>query len=424
MKYKVRIYAYAATGAAASYGVGTLVATLENAKNIGYADYANDIPEAFFTLAQEDADALLVRTYENKAHVRIYRDDELVWGGWLGEADANTNDVIYYCYGYLSSLYSLHTGYPQQWEDVHPIKTETSPAKDGVAQELYNQVKAYSYSPLRWTTVGTLSNPFTDDTLTTKLTIPKYAAYYKRALFVMRELAALGASDTAQVCRFWITPAGQFNFTSAPATHRPEAVLRWGDDRVQNFSERRMPIEFRNQLAFVGSRPNSTESTIATNGVQPIIAPGTGGLPTPAASGYVDNQLYQVEGGNLFRKTGGFGSGTWTDLGISDADLAEYGLRQESVYYSYIPSMSDMMRISALRLKRAKRYDVSVQVSLHTNSFPSPASSAGLCGIGDTIPVDIRFGSTNINANLIVAGYKVIWSRETENVRLLLQEAP
>jgi len=424
MKYKVRIYAYAATGAAASYGVGTLVATLENAKNIGYADYANDIPEAFFTLAQEDADAPLVRTYENKAHVRIFRDDELVWGGWLGEADSDTNDVIYYCYGYLSSLYSLHSGYPQQWEDAHPVKTETSPAKSGIAQELYTQVKAYSYSPLRWTTTGTLSNPYTDDTFVTKLAIPKYAAYYKRALFVMRELAALGASDTTQVCRFYITPAGVFNFTSAVATHRPEAALRWGDDRIQSFTERRMPIEFRNQLAFVGSKPNSSESTIATNGVQPIIEAGSGGLPTSAATGYTDGQLIQVEGGNLFRKSGGFGSGSWVDTGETDAELKDYGLRQESIYYSYIPSMSDMMRVSALRLKRAKRYDVAVQISLHTNSFPSPASSSGLCAIGETIPVDIRFGSTNINSNLIVSGYKVVWSRESENVRLLLQEAP
>lgn len=414
MKYSVRIYQYAAMGATASYGVGTLVADLQNAKNIGYADYANDVPEAFFTLAQEDPEALVVRNNENKAHVRIFRDGELVWGGWLGEADVTHRDVVFYCYGYASSLYSLSTGYNQTWENKKPISE--------IALPLFQQVQGYSYSPLRWCTTGTISDAKTESGGATDLTIPRYATYYKRAIFSMREIAAISASDTNQICRFWISPSGVFNFTtvaSGSVNRKPEAVIAWGDDRLQGYAERRMPVEYRNQLAMVGNKPNSTDSTVATNAVSPIIV-----TSLPAATGYIFGQLAQVEGGDLYRRGVTGTTATWILESTGDADLKDYGLRQESIYFNYIPAMADMHRVGRLRLKRAKRADISLSLSLFANSFTSPASASALCTIGDIIPIRIQRGATNINTDMLVSGYKVIWQREAETVRLILQDTP
>jgi len=94
-QYTVRVYDM--TGA--NFGPGNLIAQFRWAKNVGWGDYLLDVPEAFFTLNQDDPSIALLRAYKDNAHVRLYRDADLVWGGFLGEWDATETDAVFYCYG-------------------------------------------------------------------------------------------------------------------------------------------------------------------------------------------------------------------------------------------------------------------------------------------------------------------------------------
>src|SRR3972149_8584957 len=79
--YRVQVFDVLAGG---TYGIGTLLAEFENSKSLGWADYLNDVPEAFFTVNQDDPKLSLVAGKQGKAPVRIYRNSDLVGGGWCG----------------------------------------------------------------------------------------------------------------------------------------------------------------------------------------------------------------------------------------------------------------------------------------------------------------------------------------------------
>lgn len=360
--YRVQVFKFADT---TNYGVGELLVEFENAKNLGWGRYLNDVPEAFFTVNQEDPKITLLRGYEGKAHVRIYRNSDLVWGGWLMEHDANADDVIFYCYGYESALFWLHSGWDQTW---------TSSQVDVIVDALWDRARmGLANSNLRWTTTGTIEAPVTVSSGSTALVLPSYKLYYKRILFSMRELAAFSMSDTTNTVVFEITPSGTFNFWKNRGVQRNDVVLRWGDEHIQTFSDIATPVDYRNEILAVGSQPNNVS----------------------------------------LRTTQTSGSGVTT-----------YGRRQESIYLSYVRDGDELDRVSKLRLARAVRTDPAIAVAIHPGTMLPPNTTGSSFNLSDTIKLDIDYGITSINAYYLVVGTRVVLKRGTEKVQLLLSPKP
>jgi len=360
--YRVQVFKFADT---TSYGVGDLLVEFENAKNLGWGRYLNDVPEAFFTVNQEDPKILLLRGYEGKAHVRIYRDSDLVWGGWLMEHDANVDDVVFYCYGYESALFWLHSSWDQSW---------TSQQVDTIVSDLWTRAKTtLANSNLGWVTTGTIEAPVTVSSGSTPIVLPSYKLYYKRILFSLRELAAFSMSDTTNTVLFEITPDGTFNFWKNRGTQRNDVVLRWGDEHIQSFSDIATPVDYRNEILAVGSQPNNAS----------------------------------------LRTTQTSGSG-----------VTAYGRRQESIYLSYVRDSDELDRVSKLRLARAVRTDPAIAVGIHPGTLLPPNTTGSSFNLSDTIKLDIDYGITNINAYYLVVGTRVILKRGTEKVQLLLSQRP
>jgi hypothetical protein len=360
--YRVQLYKFADT---VTYGVGDLLAEFENVKNIGWGRYLNDVSEAFFTVNQEDPKILSIRGYEGKCHVRIYRNDDLVWGGWLMEHDANDDDVIFYCYGYESALFWLHSDWDQ---------TFTSSQIDTIVSTLWTRAKTtLANSNLGWVTTGTIQAPVTISGGATALTIPSYRLYYKRILFSLRELAAFSMSDTTNTVVFEITPSGTFNFWKNLGVQRSDVVLRYGDEHIASFQDISTPIDYRNEILAVGSQPNQA----------------------------------------ILRKTQSSASG-----------ITAYGRRQEAINLSYVRDEDELTRVSKLRLARAVRTDPTVSVNIHPGTMIPPNCAGSSFNNSDTIKLVIDSGITNINAYYLVVGSRVILKRGIEKVQLLLSEKP
>ena len=427
-----------------NFAPGNVIAEFENAKNIGWGTYLNDVPEAYFTINQEDSKLQLIRGYEGKAHVQIYRDSDLVFGGLLMEHDATTEDAVFYCYGYLGGLFWLHTDWDQKW----PLSTITKKAKSGttvtlttseehgmaagdkifielngtdaefpegaqtvlaapttttftyttgtsatvaettltgvnkvqfqvvqIVNDLWTRAKTtLANSNMAWITTGTIENPVTESDGSIPLALPDYKTYYKRILFVLKDLAAFAVSDTTNIVSFEITPSGTFNFWKDRGVDRTSTVVfRYGDDKISSFGDTAQPVEYRNTIIAVGSQPFEI----------------TGQTTVTDASGQT-----------------------------------EYGRREETIYLQYVRTDTELQRIADLRLSRAKRILPTIFLNTHLNSFTPPGATGAAFDVGDTVKVKIDWGITNVDGPYLVTGIKVIVQRGTERVRLLLQERP
>lgn len=183
---------------ASSFGVGTTIAEFENVKNLGWAKYLNDVGECYFTLNQDDPKVSGLRSFEGTAHVKVLRESatgtwEAVWRGILSEHEANARDVILYAYGYESVLFWLQTKWNQTW---------TNATIGTIATALWTYVKGLTSSQLGFVTTGTIQSPVTTTGGSTAITLPSYKAYLKKSLFMLKELVAVAASDTANTCYF------------------------------------------------------------------------------------------------------------------------------------------------------------------------------------------------------------------------------
>lgn len=360
--YRCQVFDFAAS----TYGIGTMIAELSSAKNIGYSDNLNGIPEAFFTLDQDDPLLPLIRGYQGKAHLRILRGSDVVWAGWHGmEMDANERDVIFSAYGYVAGLYALATDWNVQY---------TSAQVDTIVSAAWTRAKTgISSSPLNFVTTGTIEAPVTTSGGSTAIVLPKYSEFYKRILFVLQEMAALSASDTTNTVVFEITHAAAptFNFWKNRGVTRPDVIWRYGDGLVKGYSHYELPVYKRNDVPAVGSAPN--------------------------------NLLLRYNPTN-------------------SSDITTYGTRQEPIYLQWVRDQTELQRAAANRLALAVRTPVDLSIRLAPNSVLPPGATGAGFRMSDQVRVIIDRGATNIDDNFLVTGYRVLYLRGNEHMRVNLQQ--
>lgn len=360
------------------YSPGPVIAEIENFWNLGYADYVNDVPEAFFTMLQKDTDARidLMRNYEGRAHVEVYRNGDMVWRGWLMESDANDRDVVFYCYGYLAGFYWAAT----EWAATYTNQNIGQIVTAEVNQARNRQISwtgsggAQNVGMLRWLTMGTIQTPVTTSGGSTPLILPEYKVHHKRVLFLLRELSAIAMSDTTNTVVFEITPepVPRFNYWKDRSIDRPTIRLDWGDDQMMSFRHLRAAANKRNRLLGVGQNPN-----------------------------------------NIVLRQNATGTG----------ELAEWGLREEALYLAWVRDQDEIIRVASQRLARARRIDNDLAVRLMPNSLAPPTYINAGWNLTDRIKVRIDHGVTNIDGWFHTIGYQTTVGRSgVENVNVLLQE--
>jgi hypothetical protein len=360
--YSVQVFAFNGT----DYGIGAMLADFKHPKNLGYSDTANDIPECFFTIDQDDPQLPQVASYEGKAHVRILRDGDVVWAGWFGlEHDADERDIIFTGYGYLAGLYWLASDWNVGFT-AQSIQTIVNAAWTRGKTTIPN-------SPLKFVTTGTIEAPVTTSGGSTAIELPQYTVFYKRLLFIMKEMAALSISDTTNKVLFEITHSATptFNFWKNRGVNRPNVIWEYGDGFISGFRDYQMPVYRRNDLLAVGSAPQ--------------------------------NSVLRYE---------------WTAAG----DVAAYGTRQEPVWFQWVRDTTELQRATGLRGALAQRTNVDLTVKFTPNSVAPPYSSLAGFAMTDTAQVRIARGATQINAPFLVAGYKVLLLDGNENLRVMLQQ--
>lgn len=354
-------------GTGANFSAGNLIADFDKAKNVGWADYLLDVPEAFFTINQDDAKVLQLRGNEDVAHVRIYRDAQLVWAGYLGEHDANEDDVIFYAYGYLSVLYFLQT----DWNVLY-----TNAQINTIVSDQWTRAQTTLTSSLAgWMTTGTIEAPVTTSGGATPIVLPTYKLFRKRILFVLRELAALGIGDTTNTVMFEITPGGVFNFWKNRGVDTSER-FEYGDGRVKGFSDKLSPVSRRNDIIGVGINPNQVT-------LQQEVVDTT-----------------------------------------TSASIATIGRRAEPVFFSWVRDSVEMDRVMRIRAARAKRTIVDLQLRFFPNSIVPPGGVGATFKMSDRVWAKVKRGITNVDAYQMVQGVQVFWIRGAERVNLLLGDRP
>lgn len=358
-RYAVRIYDYGA-----SFGVGTLVCEFELAKNIGYADYINDVPEAFFTISQEDPKVTLLRNHKGNKHVRIYRGTSLVWAGWLGEHEGSRDDVIFYAYGYMSDLAFLLT----DWGTAY-----TNAQINTIVSDAWTRAKTtLTSSRLGWVTTGTIQAPVTTSGGVTAIVLPTYEMYYKNTLQLFKEMAALGIGDTTNVVRFEITPSGTFNFWKNYGDDKTFS-WRYPDDVILDYRESYTPIMRANEVYAVGVNPND----------------------------------------DLLRTTKS-----------RSADITANGRHTVPVFFSWVRDSTELSQAAANRLSRAARQDFDFSLTFKEEAIVPPYASGATWKIGDRIPIKLRNGITSVWSTQMVAGYQVLIVGGREKINVLMQERP
>jgi hypothetical protein len=360
-QYQVVIQDFADT---TTFGPGSVIAILENATNVGWSEYINEVSEAFFTMSQEDAKiALLTQAVDSGKHCRIYRDGTLVWGGWLGEADENLDDVVFTAYSYISGFYH----YVQDWD-----KEWTGEEAAVIIGQSFDHAKNLTKSRVGWMVKNTVQNLWVESGGPTTLELPLYRAPYKRILSIFREITAYAISDTSNRVKFFCQPDGDFFLLRNDTTLLTDVRWKLGDGKVRSYQRIRLPVDRRNQILAVGTSPKDT----------------------------------------LMRK-----------IITKTANRDAVGLKQEPIYMSWVKNESELDRVANLRATRAVRVDTDLFLTFFKDTVIPYRAADQDFQIGDETTINLSRGASSIvNEIKVIVGQQVIYMNGCEYVRVLLQD--
>ena len=347
-----------------TFDPGPIVANINNAAGLAWTEYINDVSEAFFTIPQDDPVVAAIAPYVNRMpHMRIYRNGELVWGGWLGEMDETQDDAIIYGYSYASGLYMVHTDWDQEW-----IGQEA----DLIISDLWTRARTLTKSRLGWCATGTIQDLWTTSGGPTVLSMPLYRVFYKRILSSMKELTAYAISDTTNHVVFEITPSGTFNLWRDRRQNLNHVGFAYEHGYIRSYRRLRSPVESRNTLHGVGSSPQSL--TLRED---------------------FTNTTHRDSRGRL----------------------------EESIYLPWVRDAAELTRVGNLRLARAVRVDTDLIVTFSPDRLIPYRASGASYAIGDIVTVTIPRGlSTGTPEQKVIVGQQVIYYRKAENTRLLFAD--
>lgn len=364
--YRIEVFA---RNHATDFGFGSRVLEVLHLKNLGWSDYANDVPEAFFTMMQEDPQILLLRTYMGEAHLRIRREDPatgesaVVWCGLLGtEFNEKGDDVVFYGHGYVGILYWLLSDWDHTW---------TNASLNTIVSDLITRAKTgIANTEFQFIATGTIQAPATTSGGATPIILPSFKAYRRPILSVLRDVAALARSDTTNGVIFEVTQSvtPTFNFWGNKGVDTTQ-VFEYGGRTMLDFQRLHQPGSRRNEVYSAGTTPRN----------------------------------------QLLRDSQAHSVGT-------------IGRRQASVYFQWVRDQTELGRVTGLRLAAADRDELLLQLVMYPGVIVPPGMSFSGFNIMDRVRVKINRGITNIDALMMVMGVQVVYVNGVEHVNVLVEE--
>lgn len=350
------------------FGYGDPILTVNNPKNIGWADYLNDVPEAFFSLYQEDKQVEYLRGHLGRAHMRIYRIDpgtgerSIVWNGILGtETSEESDDIIFYAHGYLAPLFWLVTGWNAVW-----VNFNLKQIVDDVWNNAKNQIVG---SELKFVATGTTEAPPTASGGGTPLLLPTYTAFHKPSLNILRELQAVARSDTTNVTVFEIThgTTPTFNFWKNKGVDT-NVVFTFGGVEIKDFWYSRLEAHRRNQIFGVGTSPRDL----------------------------------------ILRSDQSVAVGT-------------AGRKQSPIYFQWVRDQTELDRITKLRLAKANKNHIRMGLDFYPGGAVPPGMSYSPWRLADRVRIRIDRGITYVDEMMIIVGTQVLFQHGEERVIIIVE---
>lgn len=350
------------------FSPGDVIAFIDSPHYLAWSEYVNEVGEAFFTISQRDIKAAVLASLETKIsyrpHMEVLRNGEKVWGGWLGEIDETTDDLIVYGYSYLSGFFDVITAWDDKWVG-NRMRT--------IVRDLLDGARDKTDSRVHWIKTGTIEDPVTTSGGATAIVMPLYRAPYKRVLQAWKEMSAYAISDTTNHVIFEITPDGTFNFWKHRYAENANVGTSYPHGHIRSYRRIRRPVSKRSKLYGVGTSPTDV------------------------------NLQESVHSTSL---------------------LAAMGLSEEPLYFSFVRDPDELERVSKLRLSRAARTDTQLFISFYRDTIIPFRATGATYKLGDMIHPKLDNGATVISETpKVVAGQQVVWSGKRENVRLLLGDS-
>lgn len=359
-EYRVQVFAMGA-----NFAVGSLVAEVDTAMHVIWAKYVNDVDEMAFTMHQDDPKASTVASYIDKAHVRVWRGNELVFQGLLLDTDEMGDDVVFYGYGYLAALYFLLSEFNVTFDSVQI---------DTIVSSLWTRAKTtLSSSLLAHVLTGVIQAPVTTSGGSTAIVLDEFVLYRKRILFALQELATLAMSDTTNMVIFEIThsTAPTFHLWKNKGSTIDTVMFEYGDGRVLGFQRQIAGMSRRNVLYGHGYTPRDT--------------------------------LLQTTQEDATSRT-------------------TYGRREEPLLLSWVRDQDELERVIKRRLQISKQGSWDLMLNLAPESIVPPTLASSPLALGDKVRVKISRGVTSIDEDRRLVGVMVTAAGGMEYVRPLLKE--
>lgn len=230
-----------------SFGPGTKIGELWEARNIGWSRYDRLPGKAFMTLYQDSPHLRLFNPLTT--HVKITRvhplGDMQVYAGQFIDYDSTGDDVVLSFFDYLSLFAISRSGY----KTMYPRKKlGTEIAQVEVAAAI-----AKSYSPLGFIAMGTIQNPVGEDGTTEIITNEQFGTMDQLRLQLLWDLAEMGRVNTANHVTFEITRTAPytFNFWKNRGTNQNIGLILNGS--VDDYQYLPNWTRYRNDIATLGT---------------------------------------------------------------------------------------------------------------------------------------------------------------------------
>lgn len=229
-----------------SFGPGTKIGEIWDARNIGWSRYDRIPGKAFATVAQTSP--ILPLLVPLQTHVRITRitpqqTTEVYNGGFI-DYDSTADDVVLDLFDYLTLLSLSRANYRKMYPTA---------ALGAVVTAEWGLARGATDSPLTFVATGTIEDPIGNDEATTIKTNAQFGLMDQMRLQLMYDLSEMGRSNTAHHTTFEITRTAPFtfNFWKDKGTLRDIGLVLGGT--VSNY--RYVPgwTHYRNDLATLGT---------------------------------------------------------------------------------------------------------------------------------------------------------------------------
>lgn len=240
-------YAIEVFDSGSSFGPGTKVAELWDARNLGWSRYDRIPGKAFCTLAQQSPTLPLLSPL--LSHVKIWRvapsGDVNVFSGGFIDYDSTGDDVVLEFFDYLALLSISRSGfktlYPKMALGSEIVSPEWTAAKNA------------TNSPLGFVSTGTIEDPVGQDGTTVIKTNQQFGTLDQPRLQLFYDLSEIGRANTGNHVTFAIsrTATHTFSFLKNPGTARDIGLVLNGNVRDYHF----VPgwKRYRNNLATIGT---------------------------------------------------------------------------------------------------------------------------------------------------------------------------